>query len=162
MKTRTLTIRGVPDDCLRRLRERAESNRRSLNGEILTILERAADPEAPGTTLVREPIAPPNRATAPPLDDLNQDALAAICTRYHITELSVFGSYTRGDARHDSDVDLVVEFAPGMTPGFGIVRVAEALRPVFGGRQVDLLTRRGLSPRLRERVLASARALYAA
>jgi len=162
MKTRTITIRGVPDDCLRRLRERAESNRRSLNGEILTILEAAADPAEPRPTLVREPIAPPYPVTLPLLDDLNQDALAAICTRYHITELAVFGSHARGDARPDSDVDLLVEFAPRMTPGFGMVRVAEALRPIFGGRRVDLVTRRGLSPRLRDRVVASARTLYAA
>jgi predicted nucleotidyltransferase len=49
-----------------------------------------------------------------------------------------------------------------MTPGFGIIRVAEALRPVFDGQRVDLVTRRGLAPRLRDSILASARSLYAA
>jgi hypothetical protein len=59
-------------------------------------------------------------------------------------------------------VDVLVDFEPGLTPGFGIVRVAEALGPIFGGRRVDLVTRRGLAPRLRDGIVASARALYAA
>ncbi|MDH3498438.1 MAG: nucleotidyltransferase family protein [Gemmatimonadota bacterium] len=88
--------------------------------------------------------------------------LAAVCRRHHIRWLAMFGSAARGEARPESDVDLVVEFEPGMTPGFGIVRVAEALRPAFGGRPVDLVTRRGLSPRLRERILADAVPLHGA
>jgi hypothetical protein len=40
--------------------------------------------------------------------------------------------------------------------------VAQALRPVFGGRRVDLQTRRGLSPRLRRPILDSARTLHGA
>jgi predicted nucleotidyltransferase len=74
----------------------------------------------------------------------------------------VFGSHARRDARPDSDVDVVVDFAPGATPGLGIVRVADALRPVLGGRRVDLVTRRGLAPRLREQILSGARTLYVA
>ncbi|MBR9990726.1 MAG: nucleotidyltransferase domain-containing protein, partial [Gemmatimonadetes bacterium] len=72
------------------------------------------------------------------------------------------GSLVRGDALPDSDVDVIVDFAPGITPGFGIVHVADALRPVLGGRRVDLVTRRGLSPRMRDHVLSSAKTLYAA
>ena len=59
-------------------------------------------------------------------------------------------------------MDLVVEFEPGMTPGLAIETVAEALRSVLGGRRVDLVTRRGLSPRLRERILATAVPLHGA
>jgi hypothetical protein len=105
--------------------------------------------------------APPEPATAIP-DAVHRDALAAVCRRHHIRWLAVFGSHARGDARPESDVDVVVDFEPGMTPGLGIVRVAEALRSVFGGRRVDLVTRRGLSPRLRGRVLATALVLYGA
>jgi predicted nucleotidyltransferase len=49
-----------------------------------------------------------------------------------------------------------------MTPGLGIMAIAEALRPVFGGRRVDLVTRRGLSPRFLDRVLAGAVTLHGA
>jgi hypothetical protein len=96
------------------------------------------------------------------MEPVDQTALADVCRRHHILWLAVFGSFARGEARPDSDVDVVVDFAPGNTPGFGLVRVAEALRPLFGGRRIDLLTRRGLSPRLRGPILSSATTLYAA
>jgi predicted nucleotidyltransferase len=169
MPPRTLTLRGVPDATLKRLRARAAANRRSLNGELLAILDTVAD-EPPasegGSRVVQEPVTAPYavRATSglPVFDAVDQAALAEVCRRHHIRWLAVFGSHARGDARPESDVDLVVDFAPGKTPGFGLVRVAEALRPLFGGRRVDLLTRRGLSPRLRRSILNSARTLHAA
>lgn len=169
MTTRTLTVRGVPDATLRRLRRQAEANRRSLNGELLVLLESApsgAAGSAAEVVAVREPASPAYRARRDReptlLERVDRDALAAVCRRYHIRWLAVFGSHARGDARSGSDVDVLVDFEPGMTPGFGIVRVAEALRPLFGGRPVDLVTRRGLAPRLRDGILASARVLHAA
>jgi predicted nucleotidyltransferase/plasmid stability protein len=169
MADRTLTIRGVADAVLARLRARAAANRRSLNGELLAVLDRAADdesaPHRPQGT-VREPAAAPYaeaaQRAATLLAHVDRGALEDVCRRHHIVWLAVFGSRARGDAVADSDVDVVVDFAPGMTPGFGIVRVADALRPVLGGHRVDLVTRRGLSPRLREQILSSAKTLYAA
>lgn len=168
MAERTLTIRGVSDAILERLRARAEASRRSLNGELLTILDQAAAAESPASApvlAVRE--AAPAYADAAELEstllaDVDRRALAEVCRRHDIEWLAVFGSHARGDARPDSDVDVVVDFVAGMTPGFGIVRVAEALRPVLGGTRVDLVTRRGLAPRLREQILSQAQTLYAA
>lgn len=173
MADRTLTIRGIADAVLERLRARAAANRRSLNGELLAILDRAAaDDEAasrptraPHGTVRERPAAGYGDATQTHITliaDIDRGVLDDVCRRHHIVWLALFGSHARGDARPDSDVDVVVDFAPGTTPGFGIVRVAEALRPVFGGRPVDLVTRRGLAPRLREHVLSSAKTLYAA
>lgn len=173
MADRTLTIRGVSDATLERLRSRAVASRRSLNGELLTILDRAAavesglTPAAPGPDLtVREAAAPVYAESAERastmLTNVDTVALRDVCVRHHIVWLAVFGSHARGNARPDSDVDVVVDFAPGTTPGFGIMRVADALRPVLGGRRVDLVTRRGLAPRLRESILSDARTLYAA
>lgn len=169
MKTRTLTIRGVPEATLRRLRRQAESNRRSLNGELLTILDGAVEeatvPSVEAAAVRESAVAPyaaPPSPSSPLLGRVDVEALAAICRRHHVRWLAVFGSHARGEARPDSDIDVVVDFEPGMTPGFGIVRVAEALRPIFEGRRVDLVTRPGLAPRLRDRILESARPLYAA
>lgn len=172
MPRRTLTVRNIPDDQLKRLRARAESNHRSLNGELLVILADASLPEPrppAALPLVREatlreytaaPKAPKReRALA---DTVDRKALAAICRRYGIRWLALFGSHASGTARADSDVDVIVDFEPGKTPGFGIVRVADALRTTFGGRRVDLVTRNGLSPRMREQVLAGAVPLYGA
>lgn len=165
---RTLTLRGVPDDTLERLRARAAANHRSLNGELLAILDAATakTPELSALpSVVREPAPPSYAATAArhpaPNLPVDQEALAAVCRVHRITWLAAFGSYARGEAGPDSDVDLVVDFEPGHTPGFGIVRVAESLRPVFQGRRVDLVTRRGLAPGLREQILNSAMTLYA-
>jgi predicted nucleotidyltransferase len=93
---------------------------------------------------------------------VDQEALAAVCRQHHIAWLAVFGSRAGGDARPESDIDVVVEFEPGMTPGLGIVSVADALRPVLGGARVDLVTRRGLRGPLRDRILASAVPLHGA
>lgn len=168
MRTHTLTIRGVPDSVLRVLRKSSEGNRRSLNGELLTILERAAGTgrESRAGSTVRAPLPPPyatrRESGLPPrfTATVDRDALARVCRRHHIRWLAVFGSQARGEARPDSDVDVVVEFEPGMTPGFAIETVVEALRSVLGGRRVDLVTRRGLSPRFREHILATAVPLY--
>lgn len=164
MPTRTITVRGVPDAALRALKKAAAANRRSLNGELLELLERAAARRA--VPAVGEAPGPPYRAgptDAEPsvVDRVEPRALAEVCRRHHIRTLAVFGSQVTGGARSDSDVDVVVEFEEGMTPGLGIVAVADALRPVFGGRRVDLVTRRGLPPRLRDHILATAVPLHA-
>jgi predicted nucleotidyltransferase len=44
-------------------------------------------------------------------------SLADFCRSHHIRRLAVFGSTMRGTARTDSDVDLLVEFEAGETPG---------------------------------------------
>lgn len=173
MATRSLTIRGIPDHVLARLRARAARHHRSLNGEVLAILSAAGEHEDRGPGLVREAapayiagdVAPAITESSPRAllaETIDAAALARVCRQHHIQWLALFGSHARGDARPDSDVDVVVVFEPGRTPGLGIVRVAEALRPVLGGGRVDLVTRRGLSPRMRDRVLAEAQELYAA
>ena len=65
------------------------------------------------------------------------------------------GPKARGDARPESDVDLLVEFVE--VPGFfGYVRLRNRLEEILG-RHVDLVMASGLHPRLRERVLREAR-----
>jgi hypothetical protein len=166
MPDRTLTIRGVPDPVLRRLRAAAQASRRSLNAELLRVLERAAAERPGAAPLMREarPARYGTESIEPPTIPAGVDrrALSAVCHRYHIRWLAVFGSQVTGGARPDSDVDVVVEFEPGMTPGFGILAVAEALRPVLGGARVDLVTRRGLRSPLRERILSTAVPLHGA
>jgi predicted nucleotidyltransferase len=65
-----------------------------------------------------------------------------------VSALWVFGSVARGDARPDSDVDLLVDFAPGARPSLLTLSamredLAEAL-----GRPVDLGERAALKPRM--------------
>ncbi|MGH7294765.1 MAG: nucleotidyltransferase family protein [Polyangiaceae bacterium] len=89
-------------------------------------------------------------------------ALAALCRRHGVRSLALFGSVLRDDFRAESDVDVLVEFESGRTPGLDFIALQEALAGLFGGRRVDLVTRKSLHPRIRERVLASAAIAYAA
>lgn len=46
------------------------------------------------------------------------EAIEAVCRRYEVRELAVFGSALRGDFGPDTDVDLLVEFEPDAQIGF--------------------------------------------
>ena len=73
-----------------------------------------------------------------------------------VERLSLFGSVARDEAREDSDVDLLVEFAPGARIGiFEFLDVQEALASLLG-TEVDLATPASLHPRLREAILQEA------
>jgi predicted nucleotidyltransferase len=93
--------------------------------------------------------------------DIDQGRLAALCRRHHIRRLAVFGSVLRADFRPDSDVDVLVEFAQGRTPGFAFFGIQEELSELVG-RRVELHTPGFLSPYFRDRVRAEAKVLYAA
>jgi uncharacterized protein len=68
-------------------------------------------------------------------------SLAQFCKRWQITELAVFGSILRPDFRPDSDIDLLVTFAPGARwSGWDLVTVQDELGALFG-RKVDLVER---------------------
>ena len=85
--------------------------------------------------------------------------LAELCRRNHIPRLALFGSVLRDDFTADSDVDALVEFEPGRTPGLGFFRIQRELSWLLG-RKVDLNTPADLSPYFREEVLAEAEVLY--
>ena len=70
------------------------------------------------------------------------DRLAESCRRWKITELCVFGSALRDDFRPESDVDLLVTFAPDAAWHFDdLLDMKEELETIFG-RPVDLIERR--------------------
>ena len=91
--------------------------------------------------------------------EMDERQLAAICERYGIAALEVFGSSARGTARPDSDILYTI--LPGRRLGWEIEDLADELSTLFG-RRVDLVSRRALHPLLRPAVLAEARTLYAA
>jgi len=88
------------------------------------------------------------------------DFLQEFCHRNHIRKLSLFGSALTDRFRPDSDVDMLVEFEPGHTPGyFGLAGMEIELSEKLG-RKVDLRTARELSKHFRDEVLASAAVQY--
>lgn len=88
------------------------------------------------------------------------DLIVQFCQHNHIIKLSFFGSVLRQDFRPESDIDILVEFEPGKTPGFRIVTLQQELSELFGGRTVDLRTPNELSRYIRDRVLAEALVQY--
>jgi predicted nucleotidyltransferase len=90
------------------------------------------------------------------------EILAEICSRYRVSELSIFGSASSGRMRPDSDVDLLVVFESGARIGLvAFARLRNELAEAFG-RAVDLVPKEGLKSAIKAEVLTQARTLYAA
>ena len=86
--------------------------------------------------------------------------LASFCQERGIKRLAVFGSALRSDFGPDSDIDLLVEFEPGQTPGLlGIAGMELDLGRMLG-RKVDLRTPGDLSRYFRQQVIDEAQVQY--
>jgi uncharacterized protein len=91
------------------------------------------------------------------LDDLLKDKreeILRIAAKHGAYHVRVFGSVARGEARADSDVDLLVELSPGrslLDHAALQIELEELL-----GRKVDVVTEQGLKTRVRDRVLREA------
>ena len=86
--------------------------------------------------------------------DLSEPVLDAICRKWRIRRLSVFGSAPTPDFRPDSDIDLLAEFEPGEQRSLMDLARAEREFVVLLGRKVDLVPKDGLKPPIRKSVLA--------
>jgi len=93
--------------------------------------------------------------------EVPRERIAEFCRRHHIRRLAVFGSVLRDDFTPESDVDVLVEFEPGQTPGFAFFSMQDELSEILG-RRVDLNTVHSLSKYFRDEVLAEAEELYVA
>ncbi len=84
--------------------------------------------------------------------EILQPAIPELMERYGVLHLDLFGSFARGDAKPDSDVDFIVTFVgvPSFSRFMGLKEDLEALLM----RDVDIVTSTGLRPRIREAVLA--------
>ena len=86
-------------------------------------------------------------------------AIEEFCRRHRIRRLALFGSAVHGEMTPASDLDVLVEFEPGHTPGLSFFAVQRELSALLG-RSVDLNTANDLSPYFRQEVLAEAEELY--
>jgi predicted nucleotidyltransferase len=98
------------------------------------------------------------------LPETDLKALGAICRKYGIKKLSLFGSAARGELRPDSDVDLMVEFKPSSkTTYFDFARMQDDLSPLFGKREVHVAGPEILeNPYRRRSILPDLKILYEA
>ena len=94
--------------------------------------------------------------------------IAALCRRYHVRQLEVFGSAARGVDFDPvgSDADFLVEFGPDADPGLkDFLDMKEALKSVLG-REVDLIERKTIETSRnyirRRNILDQAESVYVA
>ena len=86
--------------------------------------------------------------------------LGRFCTGHGDGGGRIYGAATRPDFdRTRSDVDVLLDFLPGRTPGFAFFTLGDELAAVFG-RQVDVNTEEMLSEHFRDEVLRQARVIY--
>jgi predicted nucleotidyltransferase len=92
--------------------------------------------------------------------EISREEIAEFCRRNRIRRLAFFGSVLRDDFTPNSDVDVLVEFEPGVRIGLiGLAGVENELSRLLG-RKVDLNTAGCLSPYFRNEVLQDAEVAY--
>ena len=90
-----------------------------------------------------------------------EDKIREFCERHYICRLAIFGSALRDDFGPDSDVDVLVDFMPGHTPGFfKLFEMEEELSGLLGGHKIDMRTPEDLSRYFRDKVVATAQVQY--
>ena len=93
-------------------------------------------------------------------DHISKKELQIFCNKYKIKSLSLFGSAVRDELKPESDIDILVEFKKGQTPGMITFMTIQNELTAKISRQVDLRTRYDLSDQFRDSVVAEARTEY--
>lgn len=113
-------------------------------------------PATSSLTLVRVKVKPMNTQVS-----VEKKKLASLCRSEGIKRLAVYGSALGPDFTPESDIDVLVEFEEGRTPGLlGISRLERNLSPLFGQRKIDLRTPQDLSIYFRQEVMEKAEVQY--
>lgn len=90
---------------------------------------------------------------------ISKERLAEFCCRHRIRKLSFFGSVLRDDFHEGSDIDVLVEFDPGVSVGLRFFTIERELSELLG-RKVDLNTPGFLGKHIRDEALVSAEEQY--
>lgn len=98
--------------------------------------------------------------------DLPMEAIAQFCARWQVTEFALFGSVLRDDFRSDSDIDILITFAPEAKRGLTeTMQMRDQLQAIFD-RKVDLIVKAAIERSenwlRRKNILESAQTIYVA
>ena len=98
------------------------------------------------------------------LPEIDLKTIAAICRKYGVKKMSLFGSAARNELRLDSDVDLLVEFKRSSKTGlFELVHMQDELSPLFGNRTIQIAGAGILkNPYRRQTIVPDLKTLYEA
>jgi len=83
-----------------------------------------------------------------------REEIERVAAKHGARNVRVFGSVARGEAREESDIDILVDAGPETSPWFpaGLVLDLEEIL----GCKVEVVTEKGLNPHIKERVLQEA------
>lgn len=84
----------------------------------------------------------------------HREQILELANKYGASDVRVFGSVAKGTADERSDIDFLVDLAPGRSL-LDLGGLLYELQHLLG-RPVDVITAAGLRPRIRQRVLKEA------
>lgn len=76
-----------------------------------------------------------------------------IKSKFYVSGIGLFGSFVTGESTESSDIDILVEFKKGHKDFFNYMRLKNYLQEVLG-REVDLVMKSAVKPRLKESILS--------
>lgn len=96
--------------------------------------------------------------------ELPMEQIVEFCQKWQVSEFALFGSVLREDFRPDSDIDVMVDFAPeARLTLWNLTEMEDELKLLLG-RDVDLITRKGIESSRnylrRKAILTSAQVIY--
>ena len=138
-----LTIE-IPESLQQKLIAIANQSNVTVESYILGILDRAS--EVPNN-LIGTPLK-----TLIDIQNILNELKSELIEKYHVRQLGIFGSYARGDYNSASDIDVLVEYAqkPSL---FDLIELQQYLSDRLQ-MKVDLVTKDGLKPKIKEKILA--------
>lgn len=72
---------------------------------------------------------------------------------YGVSKIGVFGSYSRGEQKEESDIDILIDFNPGSETFDNYMNLCDLLEENFGDSEIDIVTYNGLSPIIGPKIL---------
>ncbi|MBT9260120.1 MAG: nucleotidyltransferase family protein [Clostridiales bacterium] len=94
--------------------------------------------------------------------EIPKEQIAQFCQRHGIRELSLFGSVLRDDFGSCSDIDVLVDFAPGKAVSlFQLMEMEDELSQMLE-RKIDLVVKSALRGRVRDSILNNREVMYVA
>jgi predicted nucleotidyltransferase len=92
--------------------------------------------------------------------EIPKQKIAEFCRANHIRRMALFGSVLRDDFTPESDVDVLVDFEPGVRVGMITLAGVEINLSQLLGRRAEMHTAKGLDPHFRDEVLGLAEVQY--
>ena len=93
--------------------------------------------------------------------DIHEEKISNFCRQFQVIRLALFGSVLRGDFGPNSDIDVLITFAPGAQVGMLMLSRMQRELSIILGRSTDLIPEAGLKALIRDEVFDNSQVIYA-